>query len=43
MVIEEYCHFGNIHQYLRNQRDNFVDQLKLDDDILVHGRKTPPK
>lgn len=31
MVIEEYCHFGNVHQYLRKHRDNFSAQSKKDD------------
>lgn len=27
LVIVEYCHFGNLHNYLLRHRDNFIDQI----------------
>lgn len=42
MVIVEYCHFGNIYQYLLKKRDCFVNQVtpgdKLDYNIQTVSR-----
>lgn len=42
MIIEEYCNYGNIQQYLLQQRSYFVNQ-PTSDDILDYEIKTMPK
>lgn len=42
LIIEEYCYYGNIQQYLLQQRNYFVNQITLDD-ILDYDIQTTPK
>lgn len=34
MIIVEYCRFGNILDYLQKNRQNFVNQIIFDKDVI---------
>lgn len=42
MIIVEYCQFGNIQNFLRSNRPNFIDQVdydldEIDETVVQHS------
>lgn len=36
MVIVEYCRFGNVQNFLQKHREDFIDQVNPETDVIDH-------